>query len=1272
MRQDCSQSDQEVRYDFRSPTRLDRWDWEYSVSYFWQAMNSLSLRLRTPHPFRAIFVFFERLYTWCIAAIWRVQPRLIFDQQYYLSTHDEIARSGMDPLFHFLKYGAALGYKPHPLFDPRYYLDRYPDVARAGYNPLLHFLRFGALEGRQPHPDFDGAFYLVAYPDVAAKRMNPLIHFLIHGAEEGRLPHSDFNASFYLLAHPDVAAANMDPVLHFAKHGASEGRLSRRATVANAPVEFFLPSRALLRAAPNREIDVVIPVYKGLRETQACIESVLSSPCSSRFRAIVINDASPESELTWFIRRLADKDKITLIENPRNLGFVRSANAGMQTSKRDVVLLNSDTVVSAGWLDRLAACVYADERTGTVTPFSNNATICSYPVFCAENQLSVSSELAKLDAAFATVNSGRAVDIPTAVGFCMYIRRDCLEDTGLFDAEAFGLGYGEENDFCMRAAAKGWKHKLACDVFVYHSGGVSFGEASARQRRAMEILIGKHPGYPDLIQRHIHADPAKAYRIAVTAHRIRTSGKRVFLSVVHSLGGGVAQHLSELVASTANEVMWLNLKPAPSGTSMLECLQSGYQFSLALNSRSEYDHLVAVVKACGIERIHIHHLMGHTADLQHLAQDLSVPLDFTIHDYYTICPQVTLTDEHGRYCGEPDGDGCERCLAKRPASGGGLDIFSWRARHAWVFARASRVIAPSADTGDRMQSYFPQAHIVAAEHQSASLQRTVTPRPLLPNERLRVAVLGTMTVHKGFELLQQCAESARRSALPIEFILVGNLETGLPKLTAVRETGSYKFPDLPAVIKLVSPHLVWFPTRGPETFSYTLSTCLELGFPILAPDIGAFPERLEGRPWTWIVPWDWSEGEWLDLLLRIRRDNFLPGTGPCLPSPRSRALPAFYPAQYLKEDKPPEGPRARRLPKRITITAAVASDEGGQIQACGYVRIIQPLSHPAVSDGIRLAVTTPMDLVTAEADIVLIQRSTVRDMNLAERIIQTCRRRGSRLVYEIDDDLFNIPTQHPEQLAYIQVLQAAKFLARSADAIVTSTNFLRQQMLAFNSNTVVIPNYLDDRLWIPPLMSTTLNAEQVRVLYAGTVSHRDDLKFLGEAVRKLKLGCRGKLRIEVIGISQGAEQPDWFEAMPVPPLIAASYPRFVSWIQNENRWHWGVAPLLDTQFNRSKSGLKFLEYSALGLPSICSDMPGYRDVVHSEQTGILSTNDIDSWVHSLERAVTDAQLWARLHKNCQSIVDQNTISSNAETIKLVWTALAGGNPIKPLVSEACR
>ena len=1207
-------------------------------------------------------VVLERGYTRVLAAVWRVDATALFDPYYYDCMNPDVAAAGIDPLFQFLRYGAKEGRQPHPLFDPRYYLERYPDVARSGLNPLLHFLRFGGLEGRCPHPDFDSAFYLAGNPDVAAARRNPLVHFLSHGAVEGRRPHPDFDPEFYLSGNPDVAAAGLDPLVHFARYGAAEGRQTHARPKRNPPPESFLPVAAHPpRPAPAREIDVIIPAYKGVAETEACLESVLSSRCSVRFRVVVVNDCSPEPELSEHLRRMAREGRITLIENQQNQGFVRSANEGMRASGRDVVLLNSDTLVFGDWLDRLQACAYAEERTATVTPFSNNATICSYPGFCADNRLSASIDLAALDAVFASVNRGRSVDIPTAVGFCMYIRRECLEEAGLFDADAFGTGYGEENDFCMRTAAAGWKQKLACDVFVYHAGSVSFGEASARQQAAMRTMISRHPNYPALVSAHIQADPANAFRIAVTARRIRDSGKRVFLSVVHALGGGVAEHARQLAALTGTSAVWLTLRPFSPGACILECAHEDFRFSLLLDAQREHETLAAIIRACGTERIHIHHLMEHAAELGWLVQDLGLPFDFTIHDYYTICPQVTLSDEHGRYCGERGEESCNRCMEQRPPRNGLVDISSWRVAHAWALLGADRVIAPSADAAARMARYYPEARVVAAEHAAISSWRMATPRTMELSERLRIVVLGTQTIHKGYELFRKCAEIAASRESPLEFILVGSVETGIPRgRTEFTETGRYEQADLPAILERVAAHIVWFPTRVPETFSYTLSASLALGLPVAAHDLGAFPERLGGRPWSWILPLDTSAERWAAFFLHVRQEHFLAGKPPVPPASPERATSDFYPDGYLATARANIVNRHRmhrQAQRPIRIAAAVASS-GGQIQACGYVRVIQPLTHPALADTVQLTLRLPRDLPSAEADVILVQRVAIEDMETAERVVEACRRRGCRLVFEIDDDLFHIPPEHPESRHYLRITEAARWLAGKADAVLTPTEGLRRSMLAFHPNTIVLPNFLDERLWLPPSEPALFHPDEIRVLYAGTVSHRDDLEFVGQAVRALRREYREKIRLDIVGVAQ--ESSNWFHALPVPRTVAGSFPRFVEWLRARNVWHWGIAPLLDTPFNQAKSALKFLEYSALGLASICSDISVYREAVQPGQTGILAANDPQVWREAFETVLADEAVWSRLRKNSQSMVLGKTIAARAEDIKALWTALAAG------------
>lgn len=264
-------------------------------------------------------------------------------------------------------------------------------------------------------------------------------------------------------------------------------------------------------------VDVIVPVYRGLEETRQCIESVLGATTGISYELVIINDRSPEPELVAYLAGLAERGRISLLHNERNLGFVATVNRGMQQHpQRDVLLLNSDTQVADGWLDRLAAAMGSAADIGTVTPFSNNATIYSYPFADCDPAWLKPTDVALVDGCFAVAQAGRVVDIPTAVGFCMGIRRACLDDVGYFDSDTFGLGYGEECDFSRKALKKGWRNILAADVFVYHAGGVSFGaEREARMRRAESIMEERHPDYGPAVDDFVCRDPLRPVRLAV-------------------------------------------------------------------------------------------------------------------------------------------------------------------------------------------------------------------------------------------------------------------------------------------------------------------------------------------------------------------------------------------------------------------------------------------------------------------------------------------------------------------------------------------------------------------------------------------------------------------------------------------------------------------------------------------------------------------------------------------------------------------------------------
>jgi len=268
-------------------------------------------------------------------------------------------------------------------------------------------------------------------------------------------------------------------------------------------------------------VSVIIPIYGNGELTQRCVASVLRNS-DPRHQIILINDASPDLELGTYCREVADDTRVFLIEHSENRGFVSSANQGIKMSQdRDVVILNSDTTVPHGWLDRLLGAANKNPRAASITPFSNNATICSYPTFCADNPLPKGLDAADIDRKFSQANAGKTLEIPTGVGFCMYMRRAAIDEVGLLDEEAFGRGYGEENDWCCRAILRGWQHLLCADLFVYHAGGASFGaDALALQANALKVISSRYPGYEKDIAAFVERDPAEPYRFAVDLLRL--------------------------------------------------------------------------------------------------------------------------------------------------------------------------------------------------------------------------------------------------------------------------------------------------------------------------------------------------------------------------------------------------------------------------------------------------------------------------------------------------------------------------------------------------------------------------------------------------------------------------------------------------------------------------------------------------------------------------------------------------------------------------------
>jgi GT2 family glycosyltransferase len=339
----------------------------------------------------------------------------------------------------------------------------------------------------------------------------------------------------------------------------------------------------------TRPVHIVIPIYRDVPLTQRCLESLVESGLPEDCRITLIDDASPDPGMFEMLVSFSQRVGCAALRNSTNLGFVVSANLGMaRYPDHDIVLLNNDTEVPYNWLQRLSSAAYRSSNTGTATPFSNAGSLASYPLPNKENLLPHDISLSQLDSYFKLANAGVCIDIPTGVGFCLFIRWDCLKETGQFDADLFGRGYGEENDFCLRASARGWKHVLAADCFVYHRGRGSF-EKSERIKHAYMILVHHHPNYPALLQQHFSTDPARVCRMRVDALRL-----------VHHVNTPLINIDPVTTSSPSPCVPLLNLSISRPGLLKLHWANAGEGFRLWFSLPEDTDDLLTLLSTFNI------------------------------------------------------------------------------------------------------------------------------------------------------------------------------------------------------------------------------------------------------------------------------------------------------------------------------------------------------------------------------------------------------------------------------------------------------------------------------------------------------------------------------------------------------------------------------------------------------------------------------------------------------------------------------------------------
>ena len=677
----------------------------------------------------------------------------------------------------------------------------------------------------------------------------------------------------------DMPGSPLDPFADAARHAAAAMRIglaypasASRPAIAVALSDSALradgavPVRPVGADTKRRAATVVIPVHDGGPIVLACLASVLASKPNDA-RVLVIDDGSSDPELIAALDQLARQRKIALQRHDRPLGFPFSANAGIRASAgRDVVLLNSDTLVPPDWLSRLRDAAYSARDIGTVTPLSNDAAILSYPGPSGSNPKPDQPAVTRLDRLARRANGAAVVDIPVGVGFCLYLRRDCLNATGVFRADIFAQGYGEENDLCLRARRLGWRNVALTGLFVGHLGNASFGASAHHLRhRNGRIVEQLHPGHQALIEAFVAADPLAEFRRRIDILSWQQRGRawgRAAILITHNEGGGVERRLMLSAQTHANAGRRpILLRPAEiaAGEPAI-AVRDGLEDdlpNLVFAVPRELPALLRLLRAAKADRIEAHHLAGYHPAVYSLIARLGLPYEVHVHDYAWFCPRISLVATHDRYCGEPDLLDCEVCVADNGSFlKETIEVAALRQRSAWFLADASRVVVPADDVGQRIRRHFPALSPITVPHEDDT---GPIPKATGRNDRVgrpKVCVAGAIGVHKGYDILLACARDAGRRDLDLEFVVVGHtIDDGRMLATGrVFITGEFDPDEAVSLIVAQNAMLGFVPSICPETWNLCLGDLWRAGLPAVAFDIGAPAERIRRTKGGIVLP----------------------------------------------------------------------------------------------------------------------------------------------------------------------------------------------------------------------------------------------------------------------------------------------------------------------------------------------------------------------------------------------------------------------------------
>ena len=977
----------------------------------------------------------------------------------------------------------------------------------------------------------------------------------------------------------------------------------------------------------SETIDVIVPVYNGYEYLETLLATIEKTKMN--YHLILINDKSPDQRVGELLKQYtAKRDNVTLINNEENLGFLQSVNKGFAISTHHIALVNTDVELPEGWLERLMLPILKDERTASSTPFTNCGTICSFPEFLNDNELYLGESVQTIDAAFRGI-APRYETVPTGVGFCMGMNQKTLQEIGGFDAESFGKGYGEENDWCRRAIQAGYKNVHAENLFVYHKHGGSF--LSEDKKRFLEehgkILSRKHPDYNKAVARYCAMDPNKDIREFVKLKLILSrEHAHTIWAFDHELGGGATKYLEGKIKEAlkcGNHFAVVRF----------DCTKESYKISyytpqdeIRCYVKNQKD-LFGVMTWLRVDEIWInelvtyHNLYGLLRMIRRYGKEKDVAIRMLFHDFFAICPTINLLNWKERYCYLPKCEECDRCLEKskniQSLEYGSME--KWRAEWLEFFESCKEIVVFSNDSRNLVEKAFGKLENISV------IPHTIEDIPVVDKKykttaTLNIGLLGVLTRHKGEDLVQKLVTLIEKKNLDIRITLIGS-SSGKIRSRIFSETGMYTRDSIPRLILENDIDIFLIPSIWPETFSYTTEEIMHMQMPVMCFDIGAPAERVKKYEKGIILP-EISAGSVLDVA-----------------------------------EKHPMIQKLRRLPmKKEKILFVVEEVTFSSRYRVDHLQE-QLLQQGIASDCVSIQKVTRCNL--GEYASIVVYRSSKYE--IVDKLVRAAHAKGKKVYYDIDDYIFEY--SEIQTLKFLEGEDYKDFetycanIHRSMELcdgyIVSTVNLKKAAEKSFPGKPTVINRNVASMEMLTLSLSSHEKPEEGKIrigYFSGSKTHNEDFERIREVLLRimeknpsvvLYIGGQIELSPEFNRLKDRIETFEFVPWKKLPGLVA--------------RADINLMPLEDTFFHACKSENKWMEAALVKVPTIASTNSELAGAIQDGETGYLCSDEKE-WEEKLQDLVENAGVRERLAKAAHERVLQRytTFQIEKEVLDLLF------------------